>query len=290
MIAEELVGDRSERLSGPSYSADLIASELNQRLQVTAYQGPDLAGLAEALAARGETLGFGKVWLKARRADRAALEAAGFEQEATIGGYFGGEDAEVMARFLNPERRQRPALGDQLRILETVTSRPPDPSLSPLPEGYATARAVEGDAIELAELYRAVFASYPFPITDPGYLVDTIRSHVRYRILRDHDGRVVAAASAETVPEHGSAEMTDFATLPDQRGLGLAQHLLAGLEETMAREGVEHLFTIARARSTGMNRVFYNRGYVLTGTLVNNCHIAGRFEDMHVWSRILPAS
>ena len=32
-----------------------------------------------------------------------------------------------------------------------------------------------------------------------------------------------------------------------------------------------------------MNRVFYNRGYEMTGTLVNNCHIAGQFEDMHVW-------
>jgi hypothetical protein len=34
-----------------------------------------------------------------------------------------------------------------------------------------------------------------------------------------------------------------------------------------------------------MTRVFYNRGYVYTGTLVNNCHISGGFEDMHVWCR-----
>jgi putative beta-lysine N-acetyltransferase len=79
--------------------------------------------------------------------------------------------------------------------------------------------------------------------------------------------------------------MTDFATRADQRGLGLAQHLLAALESDMERRGILNLYTIARARSAGMNRVFYNRGYDWTGTLVNNCHIAGRFEDMHVWCR-----
>jgi putative beta-lysine N-acetyltransferase len=81
--------------------------------------------------------------------------------------------------------------------------------------------------------------------------------------------------------------MTDFATLPDQRGLGLAQHLLAALERDMGHEEIPNLYTIARARSAGMNRVFYNHGYHWTGTLVNNCHIAGRFEDMHVWCKDL---
>ena len=93
----------------------------------------------------------------------------------------------------------------------------------------------------------------------------------------------VAAASAEICRRYRNAEMTDFATLPSQRGFGLAQHLLAALEDDMLESSIPNLYTIARARSAGMNRVFYNRGYSRTGTLVNNCHIAGRFEDMHVW-------
>ena len=285
MIAAELAPDRTESLSNGDFTADVVVSQLNRRLQVTGYQGPDLTALAGALAARAREFGFGKVWLKARRADRAALEAGGFDHEATICGYFSGQDAEVMALFVTEERRRRPALDDQVRILGRVTERPPDPSLPALPAGYHSASAVERDADDLAGLYRTVFASYPFPIADPDYLRATLASHVHYRILRDAAGRLVAAASAETAPTLGSAEMTDFATLPDQRGLGLAQHLLAGLEETMSGAGIGNLYTIARARSTGMNRVFYNRGYLLTGTLVNNCHIAGRFEDMHVWSR-----
>ena len=118
---------------------------------------------------------------------------------------------------------------------------------------------------------------------DPAYVEETMQSHVVYRLVRDSSGSLVAAASAETSLEHRNAEMTDFATLPSQRGLGLAQHLLAALEHDMADRGIRSLYTIARARSAGMNRVFYNRGYELTGTLVNNCHIAGQLEDMHVW-------
>jgi putative beta-lysine N-acetyltransferase len=112
-------------------------------------------------------------------------------------------------------------------------------------------------------------------------------SHVLYRIVRNAENVIVAAASAETCRRHHNAEMTDFATLPSERGLGLAQHLLSALEDDMREWSLPNLYTIARARSAGMNRVFYNRGYSRTGTLVNNCHIAGHFEDMHVWCKTL---
>ena len=108
-----------------------------------------------------------------------------------------------------------------------------------------------------------------------------------YRIVRNPSESIVAAASAELDLEHRNAEMTDFATLPETRGMGLAQHLLSALEQDTAERGISNLFTIARARSAGMNRVFYNGGYARSGTLVNNCHIAGQFEDMHVWCKTL---
>jgi putative beta-lysine N-acetyltransferase len=156
-----------------------------------------------------------------------------------------------------------------------------------LPEGYRLIVAESGDTHELAELYQDVFASYPFPISDPDYLEATMKSHVVYRIVRDAGGALVAAASAETCRRHRNAEMTDFATLPSQRGLGLAQHILAALESDMRGWAIPNLYTVARARSAGMSRVFHNRGYEMTGTLVNNCHISGRFEDMHVWCKRL---
>ena len=68
----------------------------------------------------------------------------------------------------------------------------------------------------------------------------------------------------------------------------MAEEIYPYIEDDMEDLGIPNLYTIARARSAGMNRVFHNRGYGRTGTLVNNCHIAGRFEDMHVWCKRLP--
>lgn len=273
------------RIAGDGWEAEILLSPENRRIQVIGYRGDRLPGLAGELDARAREHGFDKVFMKARSDDREALEAAGMETEATIAGYFDGDDAVVMARFLSEARRNRPHEDEERAIMDAITTRPPDDSLKPLPAGYRVLRATEDDAPELATLYEQVFASYPYPIHDPAYLAGTMASHIAYRIVRDASGAVVAAASAETDREHRNAEMTDFATLPSQRGLGLAQHLLQALEADMDTAGIPNLYTVARARSAGMNRVFYNRGYGFTGTLVNNCHIAGRFEDMHVWCR-----
>ena len=278
-------GDTLARLDGDGFEAKVFLSPLNQRIQVLEYEARDTETMVASLGSGARRAGFGKVFLKAPIHERGGFEAAGMCAEATISGYFAGQPAVVMSLFLDEARQEQPAADEQEEILRAIRSRPADPSVPALPEGYRMLPARPDDADELAALYGHVFASYPFPITDPEYLVATMEDNVVYRIVRDGDGAVVAAASAETDPEHRNAEMTDFATLPDQRGLGLAQHILDALEGDMAERGIPNLYTIARARSAGMNRVFYNRGYAWTGTLVNNCHIAGRFEDMHVWCR-----
>ena len=278
------------RFSGRSFEALVLLSDFNKRIQVVDYRGPDFQTMTRMLEGEARARGYGKIFLKAPIFHRRSLESAGMSYEASIPGYFVGQTAVVMSRFLDERRTRRPHVERQEEVLAGIRERPPDPSLSVLPDGYRLALAEPDDAPELAALYDTVFASYPFPITDPEYLVATMQSHVVYRVVRDGDGALVAAASAETDPVHRNAEMTDFATRPDQRCLGLAQHLLAALEEDMDARTIPNLYTIARARSAGMNRVFYNRGYELTGTLVNNCHISGQFEDMHVWCKSLAAN
>lgn len=273
------------RIEGDGFRARIYFSPLNQRIQVLEYQARDPKSMVASLGDGAREAGFGKVFLKAPSDEQRTFEAAGMVAEATIAGYFAGQPAVVMSLFLNDSRRKSRCADDQAEILRRIQERPADDSIAELPRDYRMSRALPSDSFELAALYDRVFASYPFPITDPEYLEKTMRTNVVYRIIRDAGGEIVAAASAETDPELRNAEMTDFATLPSQRGLGLAQHLLAALEEDMAECGIPNLYTIARARSAGMNRVFYNRGYEWTGTLVNNCHIAGQFEDMHIWCK-----
>lgn len=79
--------------------------------------------------------------------------------------------------------------------------------------------------------------------------------------------------------------MTDCATIEEYRGHSLSERLLGILEHEVLKHGSFILYTLARAQSYGMNRVFYKLGYRYQGRLINNCHIACSFEDMNLWVR-----
>ena len=142
------------------------------------------------------------------------------------------------------------------------------------------------DAEALSRIYRQVFKTYPFPIHQPVYLKRMMREGVRYFVVRA-EGRIAAAAAAETEHHAQYAEMTDFATLPQHRSQGLAGILLRHMEKSVRPLGVKTAFTIARAASPGMNAVFRRNGYRYAGLLRNNTQIAGRLESMTVWYKPL---
>jgi putative beta-lysine N-acetyltransferase len=81
--------------------------------------------------------------------------------------------------------------------------------------------------------------------------------------------------------------MTDFATLPSQRGSGHASYILHQLEDELKKRDYHALYSIARATSYGMNKVFKEAAYEYTGRLIQNCHIAGELEDMNLWSKVI---
>lgn len=272
-----------------AYRATVILSPINQRVQVLSFEGPEYEALAAALNEMAEINGYGKIWMKAPASAESELARVGYEVEGRIPGFFNGsQDALSMARFVTAERRHRPTKDEEDDILAgALAGEMGNKSPRDLPAGYSTSIFQETDAEDLAALYSEVFPTYPYPIDDPEYLCRTARTHVVYRLVRNGGGQLVAAASAETFPKEFAAEMTDFASLPSERGKGLAQFLLRALEtDAASRFGIKTNFTIARALSFGMLRTFHNCGYALTGTLVNNCNIAGKFETMHIMTKV----
>ncbi len=143
-------------------------------------------------------------------------------------------------------------------------------------------RLTAHDSEALAELYRNVFETYPFPIHDAEYLRKTMAENTRYFGIFSDD-KFIAAASAETDSEKNYAEMSDFATLEEYRRLGLAAALNSELEKNLYNDGVKCYYTIARSVSYGMNKTFAGCGYTFTGTLFNNTNIGGGIESMNVW-------
>ncbi len=247
----------------------------------------DLPTIVEDLEALAATHGYSKIFAKVPEAAAAKFEAAGYKCEATVPGFFqqGSQTGVFLGRFLKSERAEEPKPDVVENNIQLARDKADSPAKQPSDDEFDFIELGPDDTEEMAEVYKEVFPIYPFPIHDPAYLRETMETHIRYfGARRKHDGgKLVAIASAEMDRDHGYVEMTDFATLPDQRGKGLATFLLVRMEEAMRDEPIATFFTIARALSAGMNITFARQAYRYAGTLTNNTGISGGIESMNVW-------
>lgn len=242
---------------------------------------PELRDRVEEIAREH---GYGKIFAKVPAGQGAAFLEHGYRREARVPGYYRGtEDAWFLGRYLKEGRDRDPRADRVAEVLAVARAKTPLPRPE-LPPRLTARELTPGDAEGLARLYRAVFASYPFPIHEEAYLRETMRTHVAYFGIFD-GARLMAAASSEIDADALAVEMTDFATLPAYRRRGLARYLLAIMRDAMIERGIRTAITIARAVSFGMNITFARCGYTFGGTLVNNTDISGGIESMNVWYR-----
>lgn len=216
---------------------------------------------------------------------QAILVQRGYEAEASVPGFFNGhEDCIFMSRYLREARRNSKDKTLIEDVLAQAMKRQSDQEpLEDLAAGMICRQASEDDAQEMAILYRDVFASYPFPIHNSEYIVQTMKDNVIYHGIWQDD-KLIALASSELDRKAQNAEMTDFAVAKESRGQNLSTILLQRMEHDLREnENILTLYTIARAVSYGMNCTFARNGYVFGGTLINNTQIAGKIESMNIW-------
>ena len=259
---------------------------VSDRIYVMHLSPADLPGILDDLDGLAERECYTKIFAKVPASVLSLFIARGYVVEARVPGFFRGrEDGYFAAKFFDSERRQESA--DVAAVLAAVREKADERRPAVLPPGCMYSMATEDDADDLAVLYGEVFATYPFPIADPGYLRETMAGDYRYFVVRTKEGRLAAASSAEIYREDENVEMTDFAVHPDFRGKNLSSLLLLRMEEEMRAAGMKTAFTIARALSYPINATFARAGYAWAGTLVNNTNICGGFESMNVWYRAL---
>ncbi|WP_051434669.1 putative beta-lysine N-acetyltransferase [Desulfonatronum lacustre] len=267
---------------------------LNARAYLMHLAPPEEPTIVPTLEKLARAHGYTKIFAKVPEGAAARFTKAGYAAEAVVPGLYNGREAGVfMGRYFADWRREPAnphALRDVLSVARnkaaqagTSAASASRPASSPsLPRDARIVPLGPDQAEDMAKVYRAVFDSYPFPIFDPAYLRNSMTGTTRFYGVLIQD-RLAALASAEVDPETGSAEMTDFATLPEFRGRKLAGILLAHMTERMRDLGLSTLYTIARAESYAMNVTFARAGYVFGGTLPNNTHIGGGLESMNVW-------
>jgi len=275
------------RLVTADFEAELFLDQYNQRLRVLNYTAEDVGPLVLALRKLADANGFDKIIVMASHDDWQGFLRFGYVLEAVLEYYHGGEDAFVVTKFRSQERLVSPNLMDETLVIERITAMGGvGTPRKEVPPGYEIRLARRDDIFALLELYSEIFDSYPSPLKHASYLEHIFQKESLFAVCV-HEGSVVAAASAELMPNKRAAELTDCATRREARGRGLMSHLLLRLERELSDRSYVCAYTMARARSFGMNSVFHNLGYEYTGRLINNCDIYGAYEDMNIWVKDL---
>jgi putative beta-lysine N-acetyltransferase len=231
--------------------------------------------------------GYGKIVAKIPASEWDAFNCADYATEAVVPGFYKGEtDGYFIAKYFSAARKYTPNIEEFVRIVKQTGE-------GSTKNGHRSGKARRevdicklSDAGEMCSVYRQVFKSYPFPIQQQTYLKRMMKKGVRYFCIRVA-GKIAALAAAEIDLAGHNAEMTDFATLPKFRGLGLAGTLLSRMEKKTRKIGIKTAYTIARAASHGMNTVFKNGEYTYAGILKNNSQICGSIQSMTVWYKHL---
>lgn len=256
----------------------------NNRIFLLKLAPQDCPGILPALDTLAKEKGYTKIIAKVPSGMVDDFIQDGYQSEARIPGYFSGNDPEVffMVKYRDTQRAVDAEPERTMAVLHKAAEKsgagfPPAPTLP-----YICRLAEKSDIPEMADLYRKVFSTYPFPIDDPVFLAETMDHHCRYAGIWK-DGKLVSLSSADMDMVEKNAEMTDFATHPEHRGLHLAGILLECLEASITPEGIQTAYTIARSPSFGMNITFSRAGYSFAGTLINNTNISGNIESMNVW-------
>ncbi len=271
--------DQIENLDG----ALVQHGSFNNRIYLMDIGNANPEKLMSKLITLAQKRGYSKIFAKVPSSKSSPFIAMGFQQEARIPFFYrGAEEAQFLGYYLNNSRKQELHCKELDNILRIAKLRKKNPRIKPLPSKYLVRRCVPDDVEAMAKIYRTVFPTYPFPIHDPEYLRNTMETHVEYFGIEIF-GQLVALSSTEMDQKSKSAEMTDFATLPEWRGRGFACNLLRKMEQTMKSKNFQLTYTIARAISPGMNITFAKLGYVFGGRLINNTNISGQIESMNVW-------
>ena len=256
--------------------------KLNDRIYLIKLAKEDCPAILSSLRDLARENNYTKIFCKVPEWAAPLFFADGYITEGLIPGFYHGKEAVFfVAKYLDSDRLMN-LESDSLMDLSELLLRPI--KHEKLPEnGSMNVRSLDiSDVDQITDIFRNVFASYPFPIHNPKYILKTMKENVRYFGVKKN-GRLIAVASAEIDFESKNAEMTDFATDPRYRGLKLGQRLLSEMEKEMKAIDMLTLYTIARLKSIPMNKVFLKHQYQYAGTLVRNTNISGNMESMNIY-------
>ncbi len=276
--------------------------KFNNRIYLMNLAKKDFPNIIEKLNNLAKREGYTKIFAKIPTFAKEEFEKDGYIEEAHIPQFYNidkqWEDLYFMGKFFDESRMFDSRIKEIKKILATIKTIEIVPdhlmhySLSP---EFKWGICDERHIYQIADVYKKVFKTYPFPIHDPQYIKKTMDENFIYFNIQKN-GEIIAVSSCEIDDISKTVEMTDFATLPDYQRNGFAFYLLCKMEEMMKNMNIRIAYTISRAISCGINKIFIKSGYIYGGTVINNTNISSidtdgindkTFESMNIWYKLL---
>ena len=264
------------------YTVNVFFDYYNKRLKVLDYTCKNYSNMLKRLAWLAEANCFDKIFIKAHHDDFQDFLSHGYMMEGILRYYFNGNDAYVLSRFSSAQRAESPDLVEESKLIEEIIYESKPAPQRKIPSDIKIIKADKGHISQLVYIYRQVFETYPSPLTNPDYIKSVMDRNVHF-VLATQGDEPVAAASADISQKYSNAELTDCATVPALQGKGVMQFILQELEEILKQKNILTSYTLARAKSVGMNKSFFRLNYEYSGRLIKNCDIYGEFEDLNIW-------
>ncbi|PRR84343.1 putative beta-lysine N-acetyltransferase [Clostridium vincentii] len=255
----------------------------NNRLYLMKLSDLDESTIIEQIQKIATENNYSKIVAKVPEKFKSLFSDNGYRKEAYIPNYYKGiEDCFFMCKYLDQKREFLENESELEKVLLGAKSKSGSLKTTTLPINIKIKALTQDDVYNMVSLYKKVFTTYPFPIFDEKYILQTMNENLMYFGIYKKD-ELIAISSSETAKEYSNCEMTDFAVLPEYRGKNYSIILLQEMEKELKRLDYKVLYTIARAKSYGMNITFSKLGYKHGGLLKNNTNISEGIESMNIW-------
>ncbi len=255
----------------------------NNRIYLMKYSGLDRQNIIQKLDKLAQENCYYKIIAKVPKKVEKLFLDNDYRREAQIPDYYKGiGDCVFMCKYFDTKRKDIEIENKKKKVLKRAKSKTGEFKIPKLPNNLIIKELETEDVSNMVSLFKEVFKTYPFPIHEEEYIKKTMKENVLYFGIYKKD-KLIAISSSETDTEYLNSEMTDFAILPEYRGNNYSLVLLLAMEQEMKKRNYKVLYTLARAKSYGMNITFSKLNYKYGGTLINNTNIAGNIESLNVW-------
>jgi len=230
---------------------------------------------------------YEKILGKASEASMNLLKSNGFSVEAKIPGLYNGSiDGYFLAEYTNEKRHSNDEKSlktiASVKTIALAANKPQTDAHFEMPVNLKIEKLTTADFEKLEDLHKKAYKYHPNQIKDAAYFLKLNElDHEFYGLFQD--GELLVSAILSINEQESNMEIVDFVTHPDYRGQNLSYFLVQDIKKHMTSLGCKTVYTMVRATSYGLNITFSKHGFLLAGTLTNNCVVRDSLESMNVW-------